>query len=160
MLTDKIHFPNPSNEPEDFLASSLGVIFPDDITNQHGDPSTPVIYLSSIFGPLHLTLADPRGEDNLQLFSHFLWNAGVLLAEFIVEGNETELGVRGEDVLEVGAGTGLSGIVSCLRGAKRVVVSDYPAPEVLRNIKANIERNIAPRWQKGGRAGRDIGAGT
>jgi len=153
MLTDKIHFPNPTNEPEDILSSSLGVIFPDDITNQHGDPSTPVIYLSSTFGPLHLTLADPQGEDNRRLFSHFLWNAGVLLAEFIEEGKETDWGVGGENVLEVGAGTGLSGMVSCLRGAKRVVVSDYPAPEVLRNIEANMERNIAPRRQKGEQLG-------
>jgi nicotinamide N-methyltransferase len=153
MLTDKIHFPNPTNEPEDILSSSLGVIFPDDITNQHGDPSTPVIYLSSTFGPLHLTLADPQGEDNRRLFSHFLWNAGVLLAELIEEGKETEWGVRGESVREVGAGTGLSGMVSCLRGAKRVVVSDYPAPEVLKNIEANIERNIAPRRQKGEQLG-------
>jgi hypothetical protein len=40
-----------------------------------------------------------------------------------------------------------------LRGAKRVVVSDYPAPEVLKNIEANIERNIAPRRQKGEQLG-------
>jgi EEF1A N-terminal glycine/lysine methyltransferase len=149
MLTDKIHVLNPSSEPEDILASSLGVIFPDDITNQHGDPATPIIYLSPIFGPLHLTLADPQGEDNRRLFSHFLWNAGVLLAEYIEEGEEEEWSVKGENVLEVGAGTGLSGIVSCLRGAKKVVVSDYPAKEVLANITSNIKCNVFSRREKG-----------
>jgi len=73
----------------------------------------------------------------------------VLLAEFIEEGEEEKWGVKGETVLEVGAGTGLSGIVSCLRGAKKVVVSDYPAKEVLANISANIQRNVTPRREKG-----------
>jgi nicotinamide N-methyltransferase len=53
--------------------------------------------------------------------------------------------VKGERVLELGAGTGLAGLVAALMGAREVVVSDYPAPEVLANIEANIERNIPPR---------------
>jgi hypothetical protein len=62
MLTDKIRLSGPeSNDPEDILSSSLGVIFPDDITNQHGDASNSVIYLSPAFGPITLTLADPQG---------------------------------------------------------------------------------------------------
>ncbi|TVY30026.1 Protein N-terminal and lysine N-methyltransferase [Lachnellula hyalina] len=149
MLTDKIHFPNPSTEPEDILSSSLGVIFPDDITNQHGDSLTPIIYLSPVHGAIHLTLADPQGEDNRRLFSHFLWNAAVLLAEYMEEGGE-EWGVAGTSVLEVGAGTGLGGLVACLRGARRTVVSDYPAEEVLENIRTNVERNVTVRRGKEG----------
>jgi nicotinamide N-methyltransferase len=81
MLTDKIRLSGPeSNDPEDILSSSLGVIFPDDITNQHGDRDNSVIYLSPSLGPLTLTLADPQGEDSRKLFSHFLWNAGLQLA--------------------------------------------------------------------------------
>lgn len=57
--------------------------------------------------------------------------------------------VRGLDVLEVGAGTGLGGLVACLEGARRVVVSDYPAEEVLGNITANVERNITARRKEG-----------
>lgn len=45
-------------------------------------------------------------------------------------------------MLELGAGTGLSGIVACLKGARRTVISDYPAEEVLGNIRANVERNV------------------
>ncbi|KAE8448140.1 hypothetical protein EG329_009744 [Mollisiaceae sp. DMI_Dod_QoI] len=148
MLTDKIRLSGPeTHDPEDILSSSLGVIFPDDITNQHGDASNSVIYLSPTYGPLTLSLADPQGEDNRRLFSHFLWNAGLQLAEFIEEGEDSEgrtWSVEGEEVLELGAGTGLAGIVAGLSGSKRTVVSDYPAREVLANIEANIERNVPP----------------
>lgn len=151
MLTDKIRHSGPeTNEPEDYLSSSLGVIFPDDITNQHGDRESSVIYLSPSHGSLELTLADPEGEDSRKLFSHFLWNAGVQLAEFIEEGDGLgrNWSVKGERVLELGAGTGLAGIVAGLEGAREVVVSDYPAVEVLDNIRANVKRNIDQRKEK------------
>jgi predicted nicotinamide N-methyase len=148
MLTDKIRLSGPDlNEPEDILSSALGVIFPDDIINQHGDRDNAVIYLSPSYGPLTLTLADPHGEDSRRLFSHFLWNAGVQLAELIEE-NEA-WSVRRESVLELGAGTGLAGIVAGLSGGKRVVISDYPAAEILGNIRANVMRNIEARRKDG-----------
>lgn len=39
-------------------------------------------------------------------------------------------------------GTGLAGIVSILAGAEQAVISDYPIPKLLANIKANAKRNI------------------
>jgi nicotinamide N-methyltransferase len=130
MLTDKIRLSGPdSNDPEDIIFSSLGVIFPDDITNQHGDRDHPVIYVSPTFGSITLTLADPQGEDNRRLFSHFLWNAGLQLAEFIEE-EDQDWRVKGEKVLELGAGTGLAGIVAA-------------------NIKNNVKRNIGSQELKG-----------
>ena len=39
-------------------------------------------------------------------------------------------------------GTRLAGIVSALAGAEQVVISDYPAPEILANIRTNIEKNL------------------
>jgi len=148
MLTDKIRLSGPETDsPEDILSSSLGVIFPDDITNQHGSLETAVIYLSPRFGPLTLSLADPQGEDSRRLFSHFLWNASLQLAEFMEE-DEGDWCVRGERVLELGAGTGLAGIVAALMGARDVVVSDYPAPEVLANIRTNVEGNVPPSGAK------------
>jgi predicted nicotinamide N-methyase len=149
MLTDKIRLSGPeSNDPEDILSSSLGVIFPDDITNQHGDRENSVIYLSPTFGPISLSLADPKGDDNRQLFSHFLWNAGLQLAEFIEE-DEGKWVVKGKRVLELGAGTGLASIVAGVKGAREVVVSDYPAKEVLANIRTNVENNVVSRKAKG-----------
>jgi nicotinamide N-methyltransferase len=156
MLTDKIHPSGPeTNSPEDILSSSLGVIFPDDITNQHGSLESSVIYLSPTFGAITLSLADPKGEDSRRLFSHFLWNAGLQLAEFIEE-NEEDWAVRGESVLELGAGTGLAGIVASLKGAGRTVISDYPAEEVLDNIRANVERNMSSREEEGEVLIRDV----
>ncbi|KAL2074458.1 hypothetical protein VTL71DRAFT_8236 [Oculimacula yallundae] len=160
MLTDKIRLSGPElHEPEDYLSSSLAVIFPDDIINQHGDRESSVIYLSPSHGSLELMLADPEGEDSRKLFSHFLWNAGVQLAEFVEEGRtilggngegerKEEWCVKGKRVLELGAGTGLAGVMAGLEGAERVVISDYPAPEVLKNISANVERNITTRRAK------------
>lgn len=209
MLTDRITLlPTADLEPEDYLSTALGVIFPDDITNQHGDPSTPVIYSSPAFGKIFLSLADPVGEGSRRLFAQYLWNAGVYVAvgledavvrpdggregegegeseedgkgdgkHEVVEGegkddsvepgrgmggeNWTSLAaergngrpkrgekspwdVLSETVLELGAGTGLAGMVAAKAGAKEVIITDYPAEEVLANLKANVERNLSP----------------
>ncbi|KFZ06388.1 hypothetical protein V501_07459 [Pseudogymnoascus sp. VKM F-4519 (FW-2642)] len=152
MLTDKIRLSGPeTTDPEDYLGQSLGVIFPDDITNQHGDLDHAVIYQSPRFGDIKLELADPQGADNRKLFSHFLWNAGIQLAEFIEE--EGDWDVRGKKVLELGAGTGLSGIVAARAGAESVVITDYPAPEVVANVRKNVEVNL-PKEMRIGREGK------
>lgn len=39
-------------------------------------------------------------------------------------------------------GTGLAGIVGVLAGAEQVVISDYPATEILATIETNIQRNV------------------
>ncbi|KAI9740675.1 MAG: hypothetical protein M1818_004639 [Claussenomyces sp. TS43310] len=165
MLTDRITLTGPQgHEAEDYLSSSLGVIFPDDITDHHGDTDHGdtdhgVIYAAPGRAPLHLSLANPQGEASQRLFSHYLWNAGVQLAVLIEEGGDRDHGdgdddldvdkvcrVRGQRVLELGAGTGLAGFVAALEGADEVVVTDYPAPEVLANIRINVARNVkAPK---------------
>ncbi len=53
--------------------------------------------------------------------------------------------VRDETVLELGAGTGIAGIVAVKAGAKEVVLTDYPAAEVLLNLRANVERNLGAK---------------
>ncbi|KAH0541344.1 hypothetical protein FGG08_004182 [Glutinoglossum americanum] len=141
LLTDKIDLPSISSpEPEDIFSSAIGLIFTDDVRNQHGEPGNSVIYKSSCFGDIELRLVDPKAED-VRLFAHYLWNASVQLAE-LVSGDDLMWRVRGERVLELGAGSGLAGIISALAGAEEVVISDYPAPEILENISLNISRNI------------------
>ena len=39
-------------------------------------------------------------------------------------------------------GTGLGGIVSALAGAEEVAITDYPTPEILSNIRTNVDRNV------------------
>ncbi|KAL7899058.1 hypothetical protein HDV63DRAFT_395454 [Trichoderma sp. SZMC 28014] len=149
--------------PEDYLSTSLGVIFPDDVTNQHGDAEHSLIYASpKLPKPLLIELAEPEGETDRRLFSHYLWNASLLLAEFIerdsLEADESEedtgLGLgeglsfdtRGLSTVELGAGTALPSIMAGLLGAKSVTVTDYPAPAVLKTLRDNVARNIKPEF--------------
>ncbi|EPE36163.1 hypothetical protein GLAREA_05501 [Glarea lozoyensis ATCC 20868] len=150
MLTDKIHLPDDLEPtPEDIMSSSLSVIFPDDIQNQHGDSHTSPTYLSPLYGPLTLSLADPKTETSRTLFSHFLWNASVLLAEYLEEGPFPLFETRDCSVLELGAGTGLSGMIAALRGARRTVITDYPAEEVVANVEVNVKTNLRERGRGG-----------
>lgn len=96
--------PDVDDEPEDIFASAPGFLFTDDLRNQHGDPGSTIIYKSSRFGGIELKTADPSAEDERQLFSHYLWNAGIKLAELISQDQDSQWGVLGETVLELGAG--------------------------------------------------------
>jgi predicted nicotinamide N-methyase len=157
--------------PEDFLSTSLGVIFPDDVTNQHGDAEHSLVYASPhLPKPLHIELAEPVGESDRALFSHHLWNSSLLLAELIEKDTlglglgagdasdspaaTTKTGVsfdiRGKSIVELGAGTALPSIMAGLLGARRVVVTDYPAPAVMATLRQNVARNIQPELSPAG----------
>lgn len=158
-LTSRISLVGPPAEsPEDFLLSSLGIIFSDDVTNQHGDADHGIEYTSPhLRKPLRFDLAEPSADDDRKLFSHYLWNASLQLGEFVEAGTlaldtvESQLGppvshfdVRGLATLEFGAGTSMPSIMSALLGAVRAAVTDYPAPAVIKTLRANIVRNINP----------------
>ena len=99
--------PDRDDEPEDIFASAPGFLFTDDLTNSHGAPESIIQYKNSRFGNLELRTADPVGENERQLFSHYLWNAGLKLAELIsyVDKHEDKSwDVEGKKVLELGAG--------------------------------------------------------
>ncbi|KAI1414269.1 hypothetical protein F5Y13DRAFT_159150 [Hypoxylon sp. FL1857] len=158
-LTSRISLQGPpTSDPEDILSSSLGVIFPDDVTNQHGDAEHSLIYTSPhLPRPLHIGLADPDQETDRKLFSHYLWNASLLLAEFVEAGalelpldvglgrlTPADFDVRGLETLELGAGTALPSIMAALLGAKNVVVTDYPSATVLETLRRNVTANAKP----------------
>ena len=96
--------PDIDDEPEDIFASAPGLIFTDDLRNQHGDPGSTIVYNSSRFGKIELRTADPEAEDERKLFSHYLWNAGIKLAELISKYDDEEWSVANHSVLELGAG--------------------------------------------------------
>lgn len=106
MLSSLIQHPSLSNpEVEDVFFSALNVISPDDVSVMHGDPGSSVVYKSQRYGDLELRLAEPQTEDERKLFGHYLWNAGVLLAEYIGGMDaEKNCAVKNERVLELGAG--------------------------------------------------------
>jgi predicted nicotinamide N-methyase len=171
-LTSRISLTGPpEEEPEDFLATSLGVIYPDDVTNQHGDAEHGLLYTSPrLPKPLQISLADVTGDEDRRLFGHYLWNASLLLAEFIEGGtlgleildsdppvlkslsgsqNAPErlypplstFNVMSKHVLELGAGTALPSLLSSLLGASEVQVTDYPAPDIISNLKKVVKTN-------------------
>lgn len=107
LLTNKvvIQEDEESTSPEDYLYTALTTIFPDDTHNQHGDPGQTIIYKSSRFGDIKLTLADPKEATERSLFAHYLWNAGVYLAEVIsIPDADSAWNVQGDRVIELGAG--------------------------------------------------------
>ncbi|ESZ98009.1 hypothetical protein SBOR_1622 [Sclerotinia borealis F-4128] len=147
VLTEKIRLEPEFTEPEDYLQSTLSTLYPDDIQNQHGGNDQHIVYTSPTLGEITLELYRPAGEKGRLLFAHYLWNAGLQLAEFFEEGDGRRGGrerweVTGERVLEVGSGTGLAGIVTALMGAQEVVLSDYPDEDVLANLRTNVAKNI------------------
>ncbi|KAK6333620.1 hypothetical protein TWF730_003806 [Orbilia blumenaviensis] len=140
MLTDRISELTSATsaelELEDIFESSLTTIF-NDVRNQHGEPGHYVAYASPKYGEIKLGLADIE-KAQTSLFSHHLWNAGVEVAGMIETG---ELNVDGETVLELGAGAALPSLLSAISGAKTIVITDYPAPEILANITSNVALN-------------------
>ncbi|KAI1079286.1 hypothetical protein F5B20DRAFT_544288 [Whalleya microplaca] len=166
-LTSRLSFQGPpSSDPEDFLASSLGVIFPDDVMCQHGDAAHALLYTSPhLPRPLRLALADPDDERERALFSHYLWNSSLLLAELIEAGtlkldqplstggggqqgkangdsdHGCDFDIENLACLELGAGCALPSLMAALLGASRVLVTDYPAPVILSNLRSNIAAN-------------------
>ncbi|KAI9727690.1 MAG: hypothetical protein M1828_005918 [Chrysothrix sp. TS-e1954] len=145
MLTDtiQVRYKHAATSPEDILADCDGSLFPDETRNQHGDPDAVVTYRSTQFGDITLSIADPASEESRKLFAHSLWNAGIYLSGLISErSSDSRWSVVDETVLELGAGVGLCGIISALSGAKEVVISDYPATEILTNLRGNVSNNV------------------
>jgi hypothetical protein len=133
----KVIPPDRDDEPEDIFASAPGFLFTDDLTNSHGAPEAIIQYQNKRFGNIELQTADPDGEQERTLFSHYLWNAGLKLGELISHADQQEdmrWNVEGDRVMELGAGVGLGGIVAALSGAQEVCATDgyrLPANAVL-----------------------------
>jgi len=70
------------------------------------------------------------------LWGHHLWNAGRLISTYL-EKNPSF--ITHKTVLELGAGAGLPSLVCGVLGAKKVVVTDYPDPDLVENLWKNID---------------------
>lgn len=69
-----------------------------------------------------------------------LWNAGRTLADYL-ETNCDQL-IRGKTVLELGAGAGLPSLICAVKGATQTVVTDYPDPDLVENLRYNVEHGV------------------
>ncbi|MGD9819329.1 MAG: methyltransferase, partial [Desulfomonilaceae bacterium] len=97
------------------------------------------IYETSI-GSLNVKMVLPGSQPESNDRISFWWGlttSAVALARYI----ESELNVSGKDVLELGAGVGLPGLVACLKGAK-VTFSDY-VEKALDTARSNAVANGA-----------------
>jgi nicotinamide N-methyltransferase len=67
------------------------------------------------------------------------WNAALVLASYI----DTHKDIcSGRQVLELGAGGGLPGLICTLNGATATVLSDYPDAALISNLWHNVSSNI------------------
>ncbi|CAD7967061.1 unnamed protein product [Amoebophrya sp. A120] len=65
-----------------------------------------------------------------------VWDAGLVLAHFLMRSRSL---VEGKNVLELGAGTGIVGLVAGFVGARKVCLTDLP--DAIALLRRNVERN-------------------
>eukprot|EP00123_Amoebidium_parasiticum_P020832 comp57276_c0_seq1/m.47803 comp57276_c0_seq1/g.47803 ORF comp57276_c0_seq1/g.47803 comp57276_c0_seq1/m.47803 type:complete len:330 (-) comp57276_c0_seq1:63-1052(-) len=85
---------------------------------------------------LYITLSEDK---NMTLFAHYVWNSALILGDYLAE---DKVSCANERVLELGAGSGLPSLMAVLKGAESVVITDYPEPAVIANLRENAERNL------------------
>lgn len=69
------------------------------------------------------------------LEAHTLWNGAVIISQYFEEHPEE---VKDRTVLEIGAAAGLPSLVAAVLGAKKVVVTDFPDPDIVDVMWKNI----------------------
>ena len=86
----------------------------------HGVPGQSFLYAAPLRSPspilLELPVPAPKSRER---YASYVWNAGVVLADKIAEG---EIDVRGKRVLELGCGLGLPSLQAARMGAELVRV--------------------------------------
>ncbi|PTB68976.1 hypothetical protein BBK36DRAFT_1192626 [Trichoderma citrinoviride] len=68
--------------------------------------------------------------------AHHLWNGAKIISDYF---EEDPARVRGKSVLELGAASGLPSLVAGILGAKKVVMTDFPDPDLVMNMQKNID---------------------
>jgi len=119
-------------DPEDILSSSLQSLYSYNPITFSGD-----IFVHKASG-LTFRISNPA-PSNWSLHASSIWIAAIFLANHLAD-------IRLEDdhnVLELGAGSGIPGIVLAQRsqGRAAVTLSDYPDDAILRVLQENIKRN-------------------
>ncbi|GAA5955043.1 hypothetical protein JCM3765_003169 [Sporobolomyces pararoseus] len=107
---------------------------------RQGIPGHPFTYLSPLSAPSPLLLSIPLPPSRYRdKHASYVWNASIVLADMIAN---QEIQVEGKRVLELGAGVGLPGIVSALKGAQTVVLSDFDDSKMLDDLKDSVDEAV------------------
>ncbi|KAK3174761.1 hypothetical protein OEA41_002007 [Lepraria neglecta] len=116
---------------------------------QAGSSGASIIYNSGNFGDIELRLLADPGKKSAELMAHYLWDASLLMTQLIAgtkqHNHDPRWSVSGEHALELGAGSGLVGIICALAGAQKTVLTDFPDARILENIQFNVEANVTSR---------------
>ncbi|KAJ4475462.1 hypothetical protein J3R30DRAFT_3294262 [Lentinula aciculospora] len=73
------------------------------------------------------------------LWGHHLWNSALSVAAYMEQ--HPNLFVD-KNILELGAGGALPSLVAVEYGARKVLITDYPDPDLIQNIEHNVRENI------------------
>eukprot|EP00658_Telonema_sp_P-2_P018939 TRINITY_DN17416_c0_g1_i2.p1 TRINITY_DN17416_c0_g1~~TRINITY_DN17416_c0_g1_i2.p1 ORF type:complete len:321 (-),score=76.09 TRINITY_DN17416_c0_g1_i2:181-1143(-) len=84
-----------------------------------------------------------RLQSRAKLWADRLWPAACIPSERFAEGN-----YDGTSVLELGAGPGLPSLVLAQQGAGPVVMTDFPDPLMLSNLRWNTHRNLSSQQRR------------
>merc|ERR1711939_159451 len=122
------------HEEEEELDLGLDSVFPEE--ERPASPPPDVKYYTR-----------PNGQSvSIQLVNkHPLWGqvlypTSICLSDFLAE--RANQYIKGKNVLELGAGGGLPGVVSALEGAAKSVVTDFPDPSLISNLERNARENV------------------
>ncbi|EIM21803.1 hypothetical protein E3Q22_03316 [Wallemia mellicola] len=99
-----------------------------------GEPGVEFDYRIKEDHKLHIRIGNAA---DAKIFAHRQWKGGLHLADRLLNG---AINVNDKVVLEVGAGTGLTGLVAGL-SARQVLITDYDDEELIGNIRRNVKQN-------------------
>ncbi|KAG8859331.1 hypothetical protein FRB96_004546 [Tulasnella sp. 330] len=116
-------------DPIDVFGSALNTIFTI-------EPLTAILDQSQTLAVRGITVAVPSPDaTNWALQADSIWRSCVYLTDNVPD-------ARGKTVLELGAGTGLVGLMCASEGgATAVVLTDYPDQQILMTLGQNVGRN-------------------
>lgn len=107
----------------------------------HGGPNRPAVeWTCEGHPPLRVKVSKSSSTD---LMAHFVWQSSMTLASLLAGERLEQVNVSDKTtVLELGAGSALPSIVcDTILGAKQVVATDYPDPDVLAAMEENARTN-------------------
>ncbi len=101
-----------------------------------GDALPCGVYFNKYTGSLKVHPRNSRTFDGL--FADDVWPGSIVTADFLSDNADLCKGLK---VLELGAGTALPSLVACRLGAEQVVITDFPDPTILDNIRGLLLEN-------------------
>lgn len=104
-----------------------------DLFHQPQETVTTLSHKMVSFEDMQLRLVDKHA-----LWGDHLWNASRWLSGQFLNGLEP---IKDLSVVELGAGAGLTSLVAGRMGASLSVVTDYPDPELVENLRWNIQHH-------------------